>query len=276
MQCPLQAKYKYEDGLPSRANAKTIFGSLIHRSLQHLYDSGGDLNAATGMFVAAWANPDKYGYHIDYWPKYTSFGSLLGRGKEILQAVFDSHKWQAFVVLGTEVPFLVQIGNHELTGYIDLLGIEKSGTGVETLKIVDFKTTSRTPNIGELALNVQMTSYVYATTQPEFWTGVEGDPRFPGVTNGSWWQEVTRTINRRAIWWQLWTNRQIDAGPRATQDYQRLYRTMVEIDKASQAGIHVPRIGESCVICDYVDHCCLEIPVALKQTGDKSDPNRWI
>lgn len=276
MDCSLQAKYKYEDGLPTRSNAKTVFGSVVHVALQHLYDSGGDLEGARKRFGAMWANPDKYGYHIDWWPKYSSFDTLMKKGRDQIKAMHDSHRWQSFVVLGTEVPFLVPFGDHELTGFIDLLGIEKSGTGVETLKVIDYKTAAKIPTLAELALDPQLSTYLYAVKQHEFWTGVEGDPRFPGIDNGEWWWSMTRSMNTRAIWWSVMHNRQIDSGPRTEADFQRLYRVACEIDQATKAGIHVPRIGHACDWCDFVDHCRMEIPVALQQAGDKTDPNRWI
>lgn len=276
MDCSLQAKYKYEDGLPQKNNAKTIFGKIIHESLQYLYDSGGDVKGATGMFMRKWGDPAKAGHIIDYWPKYTSFGTLMGKGREILQNVSDSHRWQDFTVLATEHPFLVPLGDHELTGFVDLLGIEKSGTGTELLKIIDFKTAAKAPNLGALALDVQLTSYSYAARQPEFWLGVEGNPKFPPIANGEWWLSMTQGMAHRAIWWGVWIGRQIDAGPRTEKDFQRLYRVCTEIEKSITAGIAVPKIGEHCVICDYQAECALEIPVALRQTEDKTDPNRWI
>lgn len=277
MECQLAAKYRYEDNLPRRQNAKAVFGTIIHVCLQYYYESRGDWDGSDKMFRRIWADPAKNGYPIDYWPKYTSFGSLMGKGRDILRYVHETHRWQDFTVLGTEIPFLVPMGDHELTGYIDLLGIEKSGTGTELLKIIDYKTNSKNPTYAQLGLDVQLTVYDYAVGQREFWTGIDGDPRYPGVDNGEWlWSTVGSTMKRRCIWWGVWTGKQIDAGPRTERDYQRVYRVMTEIQKSINAGVAVPKIGEACEWCDFRDPCALEIPVAIKQVTDQSDPNRWI
>jgi hypothetical protein len=179
-------------------------------------------------------------------------------------------------VLGTEVPFLVPFGEHELTGFIDLLGLQKSGTGKEQLQIIDFKTSGKNPSFAQLALDVQFTSYLYAVAQKEFWVGVEGNPEFVGLDNGEWLYEMTRNIRTRAIWWGVFTGKQIDAGPRTEKDFERLYRVMCEIQKATDAGAYMPKIGDACNFCDYQSECQLEIPVAIHQVTDKDDPNRWI
>jgi hypothetical protein len=277
MECSLQAKYKYEDGLPSKRNAKTVFGSIVHESLQYYYESRGDESGAIKMFMSKWGHPEKAGHVIDYWPRYTSFDGLMKKGKEVIKYVHQSHRWQDFTVLATEHPFLVPFGpTHELTGFVDLVGIEKSGTGTELLKIIDFKTASKAPSIGELALDPQLTTYSYAATRPEFWLGVEGDPRFPAIDNGEWWLTMTKGMPHRAIWWGVWVGRQIDAGPRTQKDFERLYRVCTEIQKAKDADVFMPKIGSACTFCDYKNECALEIPVAIAQTEDKTDPNRWI
>jgi hypothetical protein len=228
-------------------------------------------------FCAAWAQPDKHGYTIDYWPKFTSWGGLMGKGKEIINYVHDSHRWQDFTVIGTEIPFLVPIGEHELTGFVDLTGIEKSGTGTELLKIIDYKTNAKNPSLAALGMDVQLTAYDYAAGQKEFWTGVPGNPEFPGVENGAWlWETVGKGMPRRCIWWGVWTQKQIDAGPRGQKDYERLYRVMCEIEKSIEAGVAVPKIGDACTYCDYQNQCALEIPVAIAQVADPDDPERWI
>lgn len=277
MDCPLAAKYRYEDNLPRRQNAKTVFGTIIHECLQYYYESRGDYDGALRMFKWKWAAPDKAGHPIDYWPKYTTFGSLMGKGIEIIGYVHESHRWQDFTVLGTEIGFLVPIGEHELTGYIDLLGLEKSGTGTELLKVIDYKTASRSPSIAQLSLDVQLTAYDYAVSQREFWTGVDGNPEFCGIDNGEyWWEMVGRHTPHRCIWWGVWVGKQIDAGPRTRKDHERLYRVMTEIEKSIKAGVAVPKIGEACSWCDFQEPCALEIPVAIAQTTDATDPTRWI
>jgi len=277
MECQLQAKYRYEDNLPRRQNAAASFGTIAHKAIQTYYESGGDYERAVKTFKGLWANPARAGVEPEYWPKRTSFGSYMGRGLEMLKQLHASHAWQTFHLIACEQPFLVPFGKYELTGFIDLLGVEKSGTGTELLKIIDFKTSSRTPSTAALALDVQFTTYHYAVNQREFWVGVEGNPEFNGIVNGEWlWETIGRDMQKRCIWWALNSGRQIDAGPRVERDHQRLYRVCSEIEKSIDAGVAVPKIGEACNWCDFQEPCALEIPVSINALSDKTDTNRWI
>jgi hypothetical protein len=267
MKCSLHAKYRYVDRLPTRQNAKASFGTIMHLAIQHYYDTRGDANGTMRIFKTMWADPAKAGVEPDYWPKHTTFNTLMAKGIEVIRALDERMKWNNVSVIGTEVPFLVPFGEHELTGFVDLITVERSGTGREILAITDHKTAGRKPPVSELALDVQFTAYIFASFQRAFWVGGD-DPAFPGLPNGEWlWETVGRNIERRAIWHHLYTGQLLDAGPRTTADFQRLYRVAHEIERATQAGIAVPTIGESCE---------LEIPVAIAGLEDPSDPTRWI
>lgn len=276
MSCSLAASYKYEHKLPTRQNGKVAFGKIIHIALAYYYDSRGDHAGALAKFKGLWARPERVGITIDYWPKLTSFDRLMGKGIEIINQVHETHKWKTFTLIGTEIPFLVPFGDHELTGYVDLLGLDRSGTGKELLTITDHKTATKKPSIAELALDVQFTVYLYATYQREFWVGGMA-PEFPGLPNGEWlWETVGKMADRRSVWNHLWTQNQIDAGPRTVGDFERLYRVCTEIEKAVNLGVAVPTIGSSCTWCDYQEPCELEIPVSIAAKTDKTDATRWI
>jgi hypothetical protein len=142
-------------------------------------------------------------------------------------------------VLATEHPFLVPFGEHELTGYVDLLEVRRSGKGRDLLRVVDYKTASRRPNMAELALDVQFTTYMWAVEQREFWFGATNpdgtpNPDFPPVVNPDWSWEMYHDLSRRAIWMHLWDFKEIDAGPRVDSDFLRLYRVCQEVEKADR------------------------------------------
>jgi hypothetical protein len=276
MRCSLHAKYRYVDKLPVRQNAKASFGTVIHQAIAYFYESRGDHEGAVRMFRDLWAHPEKAGVEPDYWPKSTNFNGLMVKGVEMLDALAQKVAWNNITLLGTEIPFLVPFGEHELTGYVDLLTIEKSGTGRELLCIVDHKSASKAPSTAELALDLQFTAYAYASYQKEFWVGAD-DPAFPGLPNGEWlWNTIGSMMERRCIWSHLMNGRQIDAGPRVTTDFQRMYRLCDEIEKSLKLGVAVPTIGESCNFCDYVEACQLEIPVSIGGLTDKNDDTRWV
>lgn len=118
------------------------------------------------------------------------------------------------------------------------------------------------------------TTYVYATTCPEFWLG-NGELDFPGLPDGQALFDRFVDTPRRAIWLHIRTQKEIDAGARVDADFMRLYRVCHEISKAIKADIHVPKIGDACGLCDFASQCTMEIPVDLG-VDTTNDPDAWI
>lgn len=280
MDCPLRAHFHYDLKLPTdRINAKAVFGTCIHKALEH-YNLTGNHKGARTMFLDLWQNPEKVGapVHQLWWPKYTSFGSLKERGTQIIDEFHERCEWDKRTVIATEHPFCVPFGEHELMGYVDLVETRMSGKGKNLLRIVDYKTASKQPNYAALNLDVQFTIYLYASTCREFWFGAtlpdgSPDPDFPPVDNAEWMYQMYNNLPRRAIWYHLWGPKEIDAGRREEADFMRLYRVCCEIDKANQAGIHVPKLGENCQLCDYRDPCGIEIPTKEELAAQE---DAWI
>jgi len=274
MNCPLAAHYRYDEMLPSPGvNGKTVFGTVIHAALEH-YNNTGNYDETVEKFKADWAKPPT---EPAWWPRSTSYASLRTKGLEILEAMKTHYRFQDRVVLGTEVPFLVPFGDHELTGFVDLVETQRSGNGTELLRVVDYKSASRAPTKFELVLDIQFTVYVWAVSQREFWVGAKDNPDFPGIENGEWlWETIGRDLPKRAIWSGLWNGKELDAGPRTDDDFNRLYRLCDEIVRATEHEVFVPKIGEQCGICDYVEPCAMEIPVALRERTEDDDEERWI
>jgi hypothetical protein len=270
MTCPLQAKFRYEDHEPRLVNAKAAFGTAVHSGLQ-IYNTTGDVEKGVAQFLDLWTNPEKMDSVPQYWPRNTSYGGLRKRGQDIIRDVHERTAWDTRVVVATEHPFLVPFGEHELTGFVDLVEVRRSGKGKDILRIVDYKTSSYQPNMGALALDVQFTIYIYASTCREFWYGNGVD--FPPVDNVDWAFEMYDDLPRRAIWYHLWGMKEVDAGPRADKDFMRLYRVCEQVAAAQEAGIYVPKIGENCTLCDYQEPCGVEIPTA-EQLREQEDA--WI
>jgi len=283
MTCPLQAHFQYNIKVPvEKNNAKAVFGNCIHTALEH-YNKTGSHDGAVKIFLDLWHNPEKVGAPANtlWWPKMTNFLGLRQRGIEILGDFHERCEWDTRTVIATEHAFLVPFGEHELTGYVDLVETRKSGKGKNLLRIVDYKTAARKPNYGELTLDVQFTIYLYASMQPEFWfgnpitlpDGTVNTTDFPPMDNAEWMHSMYDGLPRRAIWYHLWTLSEIDAGPREQKDFERLYRVCCEIDKADKAGIHVPKLGEHCTLCDFRDPCGIEIPTKEELAAQE---HAWI
>lgn len=259
MTCPLQAHFHYDMKLPRRQSAKATFGTIIHHCLDK-YHKGYSLDEILPMFQELWAEPEKLNPSLapDYWPKYTTYNSLKSKGIDILRDYHSKSIWENRRTIASEHRFLVPFGDHELNGVVDFIEIKKGGNGRKALRIIDLKTASRAPSRPMLRLNVQFSVYMYAAEQPEFFMG--NGPGFPALPDGEKLWEECEKMQKKAIWHHLMTNKEIDAGPRDDGDYMRLYRVATEIARATELKVHVPKIGEGCVWCDYTDPCGIEIP----------------
>lgn len=261
----MQAKFRYIDKLPDVSNAYSAFGSCIHHALDH-YNRTADVEAAVAVFVDVWDDPSKIDKAFDYWPKYTSYSGMLNRGIDMLREYHEKQKWENRIVIASEHKFNVPFGDHRISGIVDLLEMKKSGRGKNTLKIVDYKTSSKPPRITELKLNIQFTAYFYASMQPEFWLGDEGNPGHPDGQN--LWDRL-QDAPRAAFWYQLNSNKEINVGERDDADFRRMYRAVTEIARALELGVFVPNIsGDTCLYCPYTDPCGVVIP----ETEREEDP----
>lgn len=270
MGCSLQAKFKEIENIPYKSSGKAVFGSCIHEALER-YNNGIPIEQVIDRFYDTWENPDKLGLTIDYWPRFTTYGGLRKKGKEILALYAEKNAWQKRTIIATEFRYCVPFGDHELSGIVDLVELKQSTKGKMALRIVDFKTSTKPPTLANLRLDIQFTSYIYASLQPEFWTGVPGSEKYVGLPDGEKLFDLYRDVPRRAIWFHLWTNKEIDAGDRDEMDFMRLYRCMNEIEKAVKADIYVPDIsGTNCTYCDFTDICPVTYPIYDKLNRDIS------
>lgn len=268
MDCPLQAKFKEEDDSPQIINAKQVFGVVIHSCLEE-FNNGVPLDACLVRFKQLWHEPELIGMPIDVWPKFTTYGGLRKKGIEILESYASRHKWESRNVIATEHRFCVPFGEHFLTGIVDLVEQKKSPSGKKQLRIVDYKTASKQPTLADLRMNIQLTIYVYASQQPEFWLGFPDDERYPAIPDGANLFQLYEKLPRRAIWYHLWTSKEIDAGDRDDADMMRLYRCVTEVEKAVKNDVYVPDIsGNSCTYCDYTEQCGIVVPIRHKMTKE--------
>lgn len=255
--CPLQAHLDEVIIQPRRVNGKAVFGTIVHHCLEQ-YNGGKPVEACVELFRELWDKPSTITEEPTYWPKYTTYGGLRTKGVEIIQEYDLKNRWESRQVICSEQRFLVPFGDHELEGTIDHIETRKSGKGSKTLRIVDFKTNSKKPTFVDLRLNIQFTVYIYATMQEEFWVG--NGPDYPGIPGGEKLFQQLQNSPRRGIWYHLMLNQEVDAGGRDDDDFLRLYRLITQIERAQEAQVFVPHIGEACTFCDYTANCGITIP----------------
>ena len=265
MKCSLQGKYKYIDKLPDKSNAAASFGSAVHMALE-LYNNTNDLDKTLRAFLEIWDEPEEFGLAIDTWPPRTSFGGYRERGVDFISKYHEENKWVKKEILATEHRFCVPLGDHLLSGIVDILEVPDNST---TLKVVDFKSGYR-PNSQNLNHDVQFTSYLYAPTQKEFWCGHPSDPeKYKGFENGEERYEKFQTHDVVGIWYDLRNSKEYNVGPRTQGDYDKLSMCVNEIARAVEFEVFVPNIsGDSCFLCSYRDHCPL-FSTTDKKSEDK-------
>ncbi len=257
MGCPLQVKFKDTEDRPRKINAKTAFGTCIHDALEY-YNLSGDYSATVARFEQTWNKPELLDAKIDSWPKGSTFGSLRTKGKDILESYHKKNVWDKRDIIAAEHKFCVPIGDHLLSGIVDLIEARPIGKKTE-LTIVDYKTAGKRPYGDDLKLDVQFTIYYYASLQPEFWMGY-GDG-YPGMEDGEALYQEFLDSPRKVVWHHLWDNKELDAGPRDDEDFMRLYRAVSSVADAISKDVYIPNIsGSTCVWCDYTDLCPVMIP----------------
>lgn len=262
MRCPLQAKFHYVDKLPTRSSSASVFGNCVHSAME-FFANCRDREKTIEWFLKCWDDPSTIGLTIEYWNKRQSFGSLRERGQMLLNGYFERFEREDRRIIAVEHPFKVAFGEHEITGYVDLLEYRRSGRGKNQLRITDYK-TGKKPWSDALRNNIQFTAYYYASMQPEFWIGYPGDSEFPGLPDGAALYEEFKRAPRQVIWWSLPTDEEINAGERTQADFNRMYQCVSEMDKAMTYGVYVPCIsGDTCTMCDYTQECGVEIPSAV-------------
>lgn len=249
MNCQQQAKFRYVDGLrDDRISAAAEFGTAVHLAVED-YNTNEDLDHATQVFLDAWEQA--LTQDMD-WPNRTSPSSYKAKGLTMVQHYHEHREQADDVVIAQEIRFCVPFGRHEISGIIDYLTVDDRR---EILKIGDVKTGWR-PNADQLALDIQFSSYHYAVSRPEFWSGVKGSDKYTGFPNGQELFEKYSQYERRAVWFDIRKPKEYDVGPRGTADLVRLYRCLDSIEAAIEADVFVPDIsGITCKWCSYQDIC---------------------
>ncbi len=248
--CPLIWKYERIDGLARHQSGALTFGSIVHVCIEYL-EIHRDLPGAIAKFHQLWDEPTLLGpeYKITYyvrgtnWKKYRDLGETILRNQDRILA------WSSSVVLAREYTFDVPIGDgHTLHGTVDKLELRYDASlGAWVLVIVDYKTNNKRPTGDYLSEDIQFSAYAFASTRPEFWTGIQDGARL---------FEEHKDTPRYGEWIALTQPLRLDAGVRLQRHYERLTIAVNHMAASIKAGIFVPNIsGDTCRWCDYREKC---------------------
>lgn len=258
--CALRGKFHYIDRLPQEQSGAASYGTIMHYVIEQI-DRGLKYEEAKLLFERLWREPERLGVKPTYFPYRTSFDSYRKKGLATIDGYREMRMWGRPHIIAHEYPFLVRIGEHEIRGIIDRLELRTTGK-TDVLCVTDLKTASRKPTKFDLRTDLQFTSYFYATTQKEFWTGIEGSSTYLGFADGEELWKHFRDTRRVGVYLMLGEScSELDVGDRGDMDYQQLYRLISEVDHAVQQQVFIPRISaDTCGNCDYFDHCAITIP----------------
>lgn len=157
--CPEQYRLYYVENLrPVVPAASLLFGQIMHQALAVFFSECSD---AIGFFQEAWdeAREMELRYvHQETWKK------LEERGRKLLHKFLTEELWRIGEVRASEKVFELSITNLDLPliGVVDLVAeFDKK------LTVIDFKTSSSSPQDYEAHLSDQLTAYQLAEPEAE-------------------------------------------------------------------------------------------------------------
>jgi CRISPR/Cas system-associated exonuclease Cas4 (RecB family) len=116
-----------------------------------IYNNTKKLEDAEHSFLYAWDNPEEFDIEPKFYFPRTSHEDYRERGLKFIREYHENCKWVEREVIATEHRFCVDIGDHQLSGIVDILETVK---GSKQLKVVDLKTGQR-PNKTNLGFDIQ-------------------------------------------------------------------------------------------------------------------------
>lgn len=155
--CPLRYAYQYVLGARTEAGVHAGLGTLVHAVLAEFLDPTNpdacDLSRERLKSIAArhWRDdiapyrPQVEEIRRDYFSMLDGWYDVEGGDAPLRPEVLD-----------VEREFEIAVGPHTLTGYIDRVDRADDGRGV---RVVDYKTGRRKPNLTEVADNIRLAVY---------------------------------------------------------------------------------------------------------------------
>ena len=267
--CAAQYGYK-RAGIADKSNSASAYGSVMHHALQVFertritdgFDTA--VRSALETFVH-YSNPLNIEAVCepvpnDGWLPRQGYSELRARGIEAIKKYADLIRFDDHELLATEYSFIVPIHGtwdydlgqpHELAGSIDRLAVRHYSRKVAVC-IDDYKTGKE---YKYLRHNLQFTAYAYASLQPEFWLGAQGEDGF-GPERGQALMERFAEAGRRGTWINMRTFKFQDAGWRGEKDYARFTLAVEQLTASIKADIFPLSItGENCHFCPFRDFC---------------------
>ena len=236
-QCPYRYKLRYIDGVEiERQGIEAFTGTLVHRSLQHLYEEAEQGRVLTSQelvehFRTEWeeAYDAKAVAVVKRGDRASDHATRADAGLISYHRRYHPFDQGRTVGLEQEIRFTVRgEREHELVGYIDRLTRRDDGT----YEVHDYKTGRRMPSAQQLRDDRQLTLYEMGVRQ-----------NYPDA----------RDV--RLVWHYLAHDRELTSA-RAPVDLARMERSVSSlIEHIESAEDHPCRRGPLCRWCEYQEMC---------------------
>jgi hypothetical protein len=154
LHCPEQYRLYYIENLrPRFESANLVFGQVIHRSLAHLFQTGGD---PVQFFIEAWSETKDI--QLVYGPR-DSWEKLSDIGKGLLEDFIVHELPKLGDIEAAEQPFEIDVSSLDLP-YVGIIDLVAPLDGERT--VIDFKTSGSEYQHHEAILSDQLTAYLLA------------------------------------------------------------------------------------------------------------------
>lgn len=263
--CPEAYRLKYEVGIRGKKSGHLAYGVILHYAVQLYHESGRNFSLAKRAFLHYWENPDQMDVEPEYYLPYSSWSGFRDKGVSALEHYHDAYStYQADeIIIGSEVGFEVEVGQHTLVGYIDQVRIVTDKRGRKSLNVADLK-TGQIPKA--LRWNQQFSCYVYALQFDDVWKNIQ---------DGEKWREETKDLPITTTWVDLKSIpfKEHSCGARTEADFHRLEKAIAALGEAIDKKVFVPILsGETCTYCDVQKECGL--PPAELEPEEYTEPEK--
>ena len=230
--CPLYYQFKYTDGIPEDAGVNQELNDKIHRLIYYFYyrimnKDIPHLDSIKKKWNSLWyGEMDPMEYIL------TPKNDRAEAGHKALPMVDNFYKSSCTapgMPLAIEQEFVVNIGDHEVSGIIELVRELQDGPR-RVIEIVNYKTGSQLPtqwNV-DYDLNLSLTSYAFRT--------------------------LFGAKEQRIAAHYLRSNR-IFVTHRLPEHYDRMATTVDQVVKSISRGLFYPKESYLCNSCYYKNYC---------------------
>lgn len=242
--CPTLFKFRWQEGIDTRVSERNVpnkwhmaedYDRALHHVLYGLFHE-----IADGKYPNAYYIKKRWGLA---WSKgrpkeeiLFDTGSWRNEHRRLerkgLKALLDLHSYfknspGTPILIGKE--YHIQIGNHTLTGVIDLVREVLDENGKPIIEIVDFKTDDR-PTILHVKGDMEVTAASMA------------------------FQKLFNYKENRITYLGLMTKKE-QYTKRTEKDYELLNMAVDNIVRAINAHIYYPVLNDRCYECPFQKHC---------------------